>query len=169
MTALCGGVFTSCDDDYDPYYPGYNGYEMASSPIRVAPLGPAVITPSDPDFRDIVSYYHDAVYLFNSLQEVYSFFNPDELAAYPEITRVDYNRFTVLVYTVYQPYYIVSYQSSLRWLDDGWSGNPALYVNFLYTNQPLPPGGLCLGQVAMVIDKMWDSRGLTVTYDLNPY
>jgi len=168
VTAL-GFSVVSCDDDDDLYYPGPDSYPIFSSGITVAPLGRPVIVPGEPDFRDMLACYDNVITLFNSRGEVFDYFSPAELQMYPEITQVDYNRYTVLVYTVYERSYIASYNWNLRWESDGWTNYPALYVNFYYTSQPMPPGGLCLGQAAIVVEKMWDASPLAVSYSMIPY
>lgn len=169
MVSALSLTIVSCDDD-DDYYPGPgDGYEIFSQSIDVAPLGRPVISPGEPDFRDMLGAYDNVVTLFNSRAQVYDYFTPQELQMYPAITRVDYSRYTVLVYTVYETAYITGFNWVFQWMGDGWSNYPLLDIYFYYTGQMLPPGGLCLGQAALIIDKMWDTSSLRINYHMLPY
>ena len=148
--------FASCgllDDESMPY-----------KELEIPNIVPGMIDAESPEGQEYLANYDDVCTIINSMDDARRYFSEEELASCPEISKVDYKRNSVVIYTVYVG------GSTYGYIIDEWKHDKDEDVYMLKLRFNIysgVPGYRYLLQAAFRTDKIDDDAKIAVEWGLS--
>lgn len=148
--------FTSCgllDDEAMPY-----------KELEIPNIVPGMIDAESPEGQEYLANYDEVCTIINSMDDARRYFTEEELASCPEISKVNYERNSIVIYTIYVGGSTYGYIID-EWKHDKDEGTYRLKLRFnIYSGIP---GYRYLLQAAFRTDKIDDDAKIVVGWGLS--